>query len=58
MTVNVVIVKAIDAAGERTTDPKKASWTGPDEIATTLRFLASDEAAAVTGARIPLFGRG
>ena len=58
VTVNLVIVKAIDATGERLTDPKKASWTGPDEIAATLRFLASDEAAAVTGARIPLHGRG
>ena len=58
VTVNLVIVKAIDERGERGTDPKKASWTGPDEIAATLRFLASDEAAAVNGARIPLYGRG
>ena len=57
VTVNIVIVKAIDEQGVRTTDPKKASWTGPDEIAAVFRFLASDEAAAVTGARIPLHGR-
>jgi NAD(P)-dependent dehydrogenase (short-subunit alcohol dehydrogenase family) len=57
VTVNLVIVKAIDEQGLRTTDPKKASWTGPDEIAATLRFLASDEAAAVNGARIPLHNR-
>jgi NAD(P)-dependent dehydrogenase (short-subunit alcohol dehydrogenase family) len=57
VTVNLVIVKAIDEQGVRATDPKKASWTGPDEIAATFRFLASDEAAAVTGARIPLNGR-
>jgi NAD(P)-dependent dehydrogenase (short-subunit alcohol dehydrogenase family) len=57
VTVNLVIVKAIDEQGLRTTDPKKASWTGPDEIAATLRFLASDEAAAVNGARIPLNNR-
>ena len=57
VTVNLVIVKAIDEQDVRATDPKKASWTGPDEIAATFRFLASDEAAAVTGARIPLFGR-
>jgi len=57
VTVNLVIVKAIDEHGVRATDPKKASWTGPDEIAATFRFLASDEAAAVNGARIPLYNR-
>jgi NAD(P)-dependent dehydrogenase (short-subunit alcohol dehydrogenase family) len=57
VTVNLVVVRAIDLAGERLADPKKSSWTSPEEIAATLRFLASDEAAAVNGARIPLFGR-
>lgn len=57
VTVNLVIVKAIDEHGVRTTDPKKASWSEPDEIAATFRFLASDAAAAVTGARIPLDNR-
>ena len=57
VTVNLVIVKAIDETGVRGTDPKKASWTAPEEIAATFRFLASDEAAAVNGARIPLNGR-
>jgi NAD(P)-dependent dehydrogenase (short-subunit alcohol dehydrogenase family) len=57
VTVNIVIVKAIDEQGLRATDPKKASWTGPEEIAAVFRFLASDEAGAVTGARIPLHGR-
>jgi NAD(P)-dependent dehydrogenase (short-subunit alcohol dehydrogenase family) len=57
VTVNVVIVKAIDEHGVRISDPKKASWTGPDEIAATFRFLASDDAAAVNGARIPLHNR-
>ena len=57
VTVNLVIVKAIDTEGVRTMDPKKASWAAPDEIAATFRFLASDEAAAITGARIPLNNR-
>ena len=57
VTVNLVIVKAIDLEGVRLTDPKKSSWTTPDEIVATFRFLASDEAAAITGARIPLYGR-
>ena len=57
VTVNLVIVKAIDEQRERTTDPKKASWTTPEEIGAVFRFLASDDAAAITGARLPLFGR-
>ena len=57
VTVNLVVVKSIDLKGERLTDPKKSSWTSPDEIVSTLRFLASDEAAPITGARIPLYGR-
>ena len=57
VTVNLVIVKAIDLEGVRLTDPKKSSWTTPDEIVATFRFLASDAAAAITGARIPLYGR-
>lgn len=57
MTVNLVVVRAIDLAGERLSDPKRSAWTTPDEIAATFRFLASDDAAAITGARIPLFGR-
>jgi NAD(P)-dependent dehydrogenase (short-subunit alcohol dehydrogenase family) len=57
VTANLVIVKAIDEGGLRATDPKKASWTAPNEIAATFRFLASDESAAVNGARIPLYNR-
>jgi NAD(P)-dependent dehydrogenase (short-subunit alcohol dehydrogenase family) len=57
VTVNLVIVKVIDTGGERTTDPKRSSWTTPEEIADVFRYLASDGAAAITGARIPLFGR-
>jgi NAD(P)-dependent dehydrogenase (short-subunit alcohol dehydrogenase family) len=57
VTVNMVVVKAIDLAGVRLTDPRKSSWTSPEEIVAALRFLVSDEAAAITGARIPLYGR-
>lgn len=57
VTVNLLQVKAIDLKGERLTDPKKASWTTPDEIVATIRFLCSDDAAAINGAKIPLDGR-
>jgi NAD(P)-dependent dehydrogenase (short-subunit alcohol dehydrogenase family) len=60
VTANLVIVRTIDAKHERDTVPssKNASWTTPEEIADTLAFLASPGAAAITGARIPLDGRG
>lgn len=60
VTVNVVVVKAIDAKHERETAPsaRNAAWTTPEEIVAAFRYLASDEAAAVNGARLPLHGRG
>jgi NAD(P)-dependent dehydrogenase (short-subunit alcohol dehydrogenase family) len=60
VTANLVIIRTIDARHERETAPsgKNAAWTTPEEIADTLAFLASPAAAAITGARIPLDGRG
>jgi NAD(P)-dependent dehydrogenase (short-subunit alcohol dehydrogenase family) len=57
VTVNLVALRAIDENHERGTDPKKAAWTTPEEIAAVFRFLASDDAAPINGARIPLDGR-
>ena len=59
VTANLVVVKKIDVEHERETEPlpKNAAWTTPEEIASVMRFLCSDEAAAITGARIPLDGR-
>jgi NAD(P)-dependent dehydrogenase (short-subunit alcohol dehydrogenase family) len=60
VTVNLVVVRAIDAAHERETAPtsKNAANTTPEEIADVLAFLASPAAAAINGARVPLTGRG
>lgn len=60
VTANLVMVKAIDATHARASAPsaKNAGWTTPEEIAATLRYLVSDEAAVINGARVPLFGRG
>jgi len=33
-------------------------WVSPDSIAKVILFLASEDSAAVTGAAIPVFGRG
>jgi NAD(P)-dependent dehydrogenase (short-subunit alcohol dehydrogenase family) len=59
VTVNVVAVRQIDVdrAREREPSPKNAAWTTPEEIVAVFRFLASDDAAAVNGARVGLDGR-
>jgi NAD(P)-dependent dehydrogenase (short-subunit alcohol dehydrogenase family) len=57
VTANLVLVKTIDEKHERETDPspKNAGWTTPEEIAETFAYLASPAAAAINGARIPLY---
>jgi len=58
VTVTLVAVRAIDAKHVRDAepDPKTAAWTTPEEIVDAFRFLASDAAATINGARIPLDG--
>jgi NAD(P)-dependent dehydrogenase (short-subunit alcohol dehydrogenase family) len=59
VTVNTLSVKAIDADHERETSPspKNAGWTTPEEIVAAMRFLCSEPAGAINGARIALDGR-
>jgi NAD(P)-dependent dehydrogenase (short-subunit alcohol dehydrogenase family) len=59
ITVNVIAVRKIDVDHERQANPspKNAAWTTPEEIAAKMLFLCSDDAAAITGARIALDGR-
>ena len=59
VTVNVLQVRTIDATHDRDAapTPKNASWTTPEEIAAAVRYLCSDEASPVNGARIPLSQR-
>ena len=59
VTVNLVSLRKIDAEHQRETapSPKNAPWTTPEEIAATFLSLASDEGAAINGARIVLDGR-
>jgi NAD(P)-dependent dehydrogenase (short-subunit alcohol dehydrogenase family) len=58
VTVNIVLVRTIDVDHKRDTEPspKTASWTTPEEISAVIGQLFSDEARAVNGAKIPLFG--
>lgn len=59
VTANTLLVRAIDVKHERDSapTPKNASWTTPEEIASMILYLCSDEARMVNGARIPLYGR-
>jgi NAD(P)-dependent dehydrogenase (short-subunit alcohol dehydrogenase family) len=59
VTVNLIAGRKIDVAHERETapSPKNAAWTTPEEIASAMRYLCSDEAGAINGARIPMDGR-
>jgi NAD(P)-dependent dehydrogenase (short-subunit alcohol dehydrogenase family) len=60
VTANILVVRTLDDARSRGSQPgaKTAGWTTPDEVADAIAFLASPGGAAVTGARIPLDGRG
>jgi NAD(P)-dependent dehydrogenase (short-subunit alcohol dehydrogenase family) len=60
ITVNCVLPGIIDTPVNRAAmpqgDPKR--WVSPVEIAEVILFLASDRARAVTGASLPVYGRG
>ena len=48
VTANIIHVKAIDIKGD-------GKGTKPEEIVAAMMYLFSDEAAKITGARIPLY---
>lgn len=60
VTANVVVVKTLDTPEERAKAPaaKVTGWVTPEEVATLLLYLCSEEAGAINGARLPVYGRG
>jgi NAD(P)-dependent dehydrogenase (short-subunit alcohol dehydrogenase family) len=60
ITVNAILPGTIDTPRNRKDMPDAdfTRWVAPAEIADVIAFLLSDAARAVTGAAIPVFGRG
>lgn len=60
ITANILVVRTLDDERARAAQPnaRTAGWTTPAEVADAIAWLASPAGAAVTGARIPLDGRG
>ncbi len=60
ITVNAILPGTIDTPRNRTDMPDAdvSRWVAPEAIADVIVFLASDAARSVTGASIPVFGRG
>ena len=60
ITVNAILPGTIDTARNRADMPDAdfSRWVAPEAIADVILFLASEAARAVTGASIPVSGRG
>src|SRR5512139_2878572 len=60
ITVNAILPGTIDTARNRADMPDAdfSRWVAPEAIADVIMFLASEAARAVTGAAIPVQGRG
>jgi NAD(P)-dependent dehydrogenase (short-subunit alcohol dehydrogenase family) len=60
ITVNAILPGIIDTPRNRLDMPKAdfARWVSTEAIARVIVFLASADAAPITGAAIPVFGRG
>ncbi len=58
--VNAVLPSTMDTPQNRADmpDADPALWTKPSEVAETIAFLLSDAASGITGALVPVAGRG
>ncbi|MFC0503069.1 SDR family NAD(P)-dependent oxidoreductase [Micromonospora costi] len=56
---NTVLPSVIDTPANRAAQPDAdhSRWVAPAEIASVIRFLASDESSPTSGAAVPVYGR-
>jgi NAD(P)-dependent dehydrogenase (short-subunit alcohol dehydrogenase family) len=56
---NAVLPSVIDTPANRAAQPDAdhSKWVPPGQIAAVIRFLCSDQSAAISGAAIPVYGR-
>jgi NAD(P)-dependent dehydrogenase (short-subunit alcohol dehydrogenase family) len=56
---NALVPSVIDTPANRAAQPDAdwSAWVAPAQLAATIAFLCSDEAAATSGAAIPVYGR-
>lgn len=59
ITANVVLASTIDTPANRASmpDADPGRWVTPVQIAAVIRFLCSDQAAAISGVALPVYGR-
>ena len=59
ITVNIVMPSTIDHPANRAAMPKAdpKTWVSPEELASVIAYLCSDDASGVTGAAIPVTAR-
>jgi NAD(P)-dependent dehydrogenase (short-subunit alcohol dehydrogenase family) len=59
ISANVILPGTMDTPANRAADPKAdfSRWVQPSQVAGMLLHLASDAAAQVSGAVIPVYGR-
>ncbi|MFQ5827434.1 MAG: SDR family oxidoreductase [Dehalococcoidia bacterium] len=59
INVNAILPSVIDTEANRQARPKAdfSRWVKPEEIAQVMLFLVSEEARALNGAAIPVYGR-